>query len=253
MKKFLITAAVATALTATSAQAETNERHYAGPQLGGWTATNPQNGFLGGLTTALLDAGVANGVGTRYVATASAAGNTQTATPTVTNTFALSGNVTKDCSFYAGNNASARNLDFGTIGVRTGNNENVSDAFEMVAAATANVNSATAGCNFNNTVTITKANGSSGMVNAAPGGYDSSQFQANIPYLINASWTGVGSGSVANGSAQSLNVAANAGTANIAQGAWRSAFNMAIVAPVAAKALVAGNYSDTVTLTLAAQ
>ncbi|MDQ8758001.1 hypothetical protein RCO27_17380 [Sphingosinicella sp. LHD-64] len=239
-------AAVAIMSFAGTAAAQTNQTHYAGPL--GYTSTNPTG--LGALGAALLFAG---GFGTRYTAQAGALGNTQTATPTVTTNFALTGSVTKDCSFYAGNSAAATNIDFGQIGVRTGNNENVADAFEMVGPAVANINSATAGCNFNNTVSLAKANGVSGMVNSAAGGYDSNQFQANIPYTIAANWTGTTnqSGPQA-GSAQSLNVAANAGSNSIGQGAWRSSFNMLVTAAPATNALVAGTYSDTITLTLAA-
>ena len=71
----------------------------------------------------------------------------------------------------------------------TNSNTNVNSAFEMVSPASAVVNSTTAGCNFNNTVTLTKANGAQGLRNLAAGGYDSNQFQANIPYSVGASFT----------------------------------------------------------------
>ncbi|WP_243455742.1 hypothetical protein [Sphingosinicella sp. BN140058] len=250
MKKFISAALAATAmLGATSAQAQTSQLHYAG---GPFTISNP-SGIGGAIAAAANEAGMLLGVGTRYTANAGALGNTQTATPTVATAFALTGNVTKDCSFYAGNNGSATAIDFGQIGVRTGNNENVSDAFEMVGPAVAAITSATAGCNFNNSVTLTKLNGNQGLKNAAPGSYDSQQFQANIPYTVQANWTGTPQGTTANGIAQSLTVADTAGTNSVNQGAWRSAFAMAITAPPVNKGLVAGNYSDTLTLTLAAQ
>ena len=250
MKK-IITAALAatTMLGATSAQAQTSQRHYAGNIVGiPFTSTNPS-----GLGLLAAELGFAGGVGTRYTANAGALGNTQTATPTVATAFALTGSVSKDCSFYAGNNASATAIDFGTIGVRTGNNENVSDAFEMVGPAVAAINSATAGCNFNNSVTLTKLNGNQGLKNSAPGSYDSAQFQANIPYTVQANWTGTPQGTTANGISQSLTVADTSGTNSVNQGAWRSAFAMAITAAPVNKGLVAGSYSDTLTLTLAAQ
>lgn len=250
MKKILrgTVAALALVSFAGVAQAQTNERHYAGVVLGiPYTATNP-NGFQ----TFGLELGLALGVGTRYTAFADAPSNTETATPTVNVVFNLTGSVTKDCSFYSGNNAAARNIDFGVIGVRTGNNENVNDAFEMVGPAVANIESLTAGCNFNNTVTLTKTNGNAGMVNSAPGGYDSSQFQANIPYSVAADWTGIPVNTIGAGIPQSLNVATTQSTNQVSQGAWRSDFDLTITAPVAANALVAGTYSDTLTLTLAA-
>jgi hypothetical protein len=251
MKKFISAAIAATAIlgVAAPAQAQTNQRHYAGNIAGiPFTSTNPT-----GVGLAVSEGLFGVGIGTRYTANAAALGNTQTATPTVSTAFALSGSVTKDCSFYAGNNASATTIDFGTIGVRTGNNENVSDAFEMVAPAAAAITSATAGCNFNNSVTLTKANGNQGLLNSAPGSYDTAQFQANIPYNVSANWTGTPQGTTANGIAQSLSVGDTAATATVNQGAWRSAFAMAVVAPAVNKGLVAGSYADTLTLTLAAQ
>ncbi|WP_129792795.1 hypothetical protein [Sphingosinicella sp. CPCC 101087] len=246
-------AAIALVSMASAAHAQTDERHYAAtvPIFGNVTLTNP-SGFGGALAAGAFEAAIAFGVGTRYTAEADAPSDSVPATPVVNVAFNLSGSVNKDCSFYSGNNAAARNIDFGVIGVRTGNNENVSDAFEMVGPAEAEIESLTAGCNFNNTVTLAKANGNAGMVNAAPGGYDSDEFQANIPYRVEASWTGIAANTVGSGTSQSLNVATNAANAAITQGAWRSDFELEIEAPVAQRALVAGDYSDTLTLTLAA-
>src|SRR3546814_17928176 len=61
----------------------------------------------------LAEAGVALGLGTRYRAQADAPSDSETATPTVNVVFSLSGTVNRDCSFYAGNNSNARNIDFG--------------------------------------------------------------------------------------------------------------------------------------------
>ena len=73
------------------------------------------------------------------MATADAPADSVAATPTVNVVFNLSGRVNKDCSFYSGNNAGARNIDFGVIGVRTGDNENVNNAFEMTGPAEADI------------------------------------------------------------------------------------------------------------------
>lgn len=249
MKKIIggAIAAIAIAAVATPASAQTNERHYAGTLLGGYTITNP--GFLGTLAGEL---GVATQVGTRYTAQADAPADSETATPTVSVAFSLSGTVNKDCSFYSGNTASARNIDFGVIGVRTGNNENVNNAFEMVGPAEANIETLTAGCNFNNEVKIAK-NDVNGMVNSAAGGYDTDEFQANIPYNVKASWTGVAMNATTSGSAQSLTVSTTALDGIKQQGAWRSAMNIDIVAPaITGKGLVAGTYTGTTTLTLSA-
>lgn len=249
MKNILCGAVAAIALVAISAPAaaQTNERHYASPLFGGTTITNP--GFFG---TAAGELGVALQLGTRYTAQADAPGNTEQATPTVNVNFRLSGTVNKDCSFYSGNTASARSIDFGVIGIRTGNNENVNNAFEMVGPATAEIESLTAGCNFNNEVEISKDD-IRGLVNSAPGGFDTNEFTATIPYSVEANWTGVALNAQTTGSAQSLNVGVNANAAQKQQGAWRSAMNIDIVAPVVqGKGLVAGQYKGTTTLTLRA-
>ncbi|MEL0156413.1 hypothetical protein [Sphingopyxis sp.] len=251
MKKILTGAVAAIALVgvASPAAAQTNQLHYASPGPIPYTITNP--GFFGTLAGEL---GVALQVGTRYTATADAPSDSETATPTVNVAFNLSGTVNKDCSFYAGNTASATNINFGVIGVRTGNNENVNDAFEMVGPAVANVETLTAGCNFNNEVKIAK-NDPNGLVNQTASGYDTLQFQNNIPYAVTAAWTGVAVGAVTTGTGQSLTVASNDsdGLGSLQQGAWRSAMTIDFTAPaVTSKGLVAGNYTGTTTLTLQA-
>ena len=259
MKKILCgtVAAIALAAAATPAAAQTNQRHYAGTALGGYTITNPQPvniPFVGPVNLGQIagELGVATQVGTRYTATADAPSDSETASPVVNVVFTLNGTVNKDCSFYAGNNASARTINFGTIGVRTGDNENVGAAFEMVGAANADVETLTAGCNTNNTVEISK-NDIRGLVNNNPGGYDTAQFQANIPYSVNAAWTGVAQNAQAVGSAQSLNVPTTGNAGQIAQGAWRSTMTINFNAPaITSKGLVAGSYTGQTTLTLRA-
>lgn len=272
MKKILTGAVAAIALVgiASPAAAQTNQRHYAGTgtvnvNVGpfnfstpvNYTITNPQPvnvPFFGpvNIGAALGELGVAAQVGTRYTAVADAPSDSETATPTVNVAFNLSGTVNKDCSFYAGNNSNATNIDFGVIGVRTGNNENVNNAFEMVGPAFANIETLTAGCNFNNEVKIAK-NSSDGLVNQTASGYDTNQFQNNIPYTVSAAWTGVAFNAVTAGTPQSLTVGANALDGTLQQGAWRSAMTIDFNAPaVTSKGLVAGNYTGTTTLTLKA-
>lgn len=242
MKKFLTTAAAVAAMTlsATAAQADTFASTTVGTQFGqvgsffgipifGQVPTGAVYSQIGGVVT-----------------------NADTATPTVTNTWTINGNVTKDCSYYGGSSTS-HTLNFGQIGVNTLNNTSVNNAFDMLSPATANVNSTTAGCNFNNTVTISKANGANGLVNAAAGGYDSNEFQANIPYSVAASFTATTNQTgPAAGSAQTLTAATGDATKVGNYGAWRSSLNMLITAPTPGKALVAGNYSDTLTVELKA-
>ncbi|MCF8707404.1 hypothetical protein [Rhizorhapis sp. SPR117] len=247
-------AAIALAGFATSAAAQTNQRHYAGLPIVG-TATNPSDYHpLGFLPSAqdLADFVVTHGIGTRYTAETNSHGDSVAAVDRIDVEFSLSGTVNRDCSFYAGNNASARNIDFGVIGIRTGDNENVNSAFEMVGPATANIETLTAGCNTNNVVEINKDD-IRGLVNLAPGGYDTNEFQANIPYSVEARWTGVPLNSQANGTLQTLNVATNANAGQKQQGAWRSDLEINIVAPaVTSRGLVAGSYTGKTTVTLRA-
>lgn len=260
MKKFAMTAAALLATVSMNGAAlaathqTTNQLHYAGV---GYAITNPQNAPfpLNVLGIGAGELGVAFGYGTKYTATSSAPDDTEAATPTVSAQFTLTGSVNKDCSLYVGNTSAARNIDFGTIGVRTGNNENVNNAFEMAGDLNANIQTLTAGCNFNNEVSIQKGNSQDGlMLVGNPGGFDSSQFQTNIPYVVNASWTGVPLNYIGTGTAQTLTVATNQGSNSLQQGAWRSAMSIGITAPaITNRGLVAGTYSDTMTVTLAAQ
>lgn len=179
---------------------------------------------------------VANNIGT--------AGNAQAS-------FTLKGEVSQDCSFYSGNINTV--LNFGQIGINTLDNGGVDDAFDMVSAANAAIETNTAGCNTRNEVRITKTNGVAGMKSNYAGAFDGAQFQANLPYKVDASWTGVpaGAGS-ATASTQTLTVdTTEAGDVKV-QGAWKSHFNVNINVPVPTKSLVSGVYQDTLTIELAA-
>ncbi|MDP5281313.1 hypothetical protein Q9Q95_20475 [Sphingomonas sp. DG1-23] len=245
MKKLLSAAAVA--LLSTAGVAQANDIAFSGQTPGIFGGTTDHSSLLGyGIGLAL-----SGGVG--YNQWGLNDGNTQTASPTVTNTWLIKGTVTKDCSYYGGSSTS-HTLDFGTIGVNTNSNTNVNSAFEMVSPASAVVNSTTAGCNFNNTVTLTKANGAQGLRNLAAGGYDSNQFQANIPYSVGASFTATTNTSAgAVGSPLTVTAAEGDASKVWTGGAWRSDMTLTINAPnPTGKALVAGNYSDTLTVELKA-
>jgi len=263
MKKILCGTVAAIALVglAAPAAARTNERHYAGTGSVNLPIIGPVN-ISGGITNpnALLalglDIAVQNSttVGTRYTVEANAPNDRGTATPSVSVKFAMTGTVNKDCSFYSGNGYAdnVRNIDLGTIGVKVGDNENVNQAFEMAGDVEVEVETLTAGCNFNNKVEIVK-NDVNGLVNTAPGGYDTTRFQANIPYSVKARWFGVAQGAPTGGSNQSLTVSETQLSNNLLQGAWRSNMNIDIFAPaISSKGLVAGTYTGTTTLTLTA-
>lgn len=211
---------------------------HAGPNLSGPANPGPAQYYVGG----------ANGVNTPAVGN-----NSENASPTVTNSWTISGNVTRDCSVYTvGGTNGNHSIDIGQIGVNTQANVAQGDAFEMVSPIALDVTSWTAGCNFQNTVTLTK--GAQGLVNANPQGYDNTQFQANIPYsltaLFNSSVT-PNAPSSAHGKALTADV--NQASATGTYGAWRSRLMLQVRAPqITDRALVAGTYSDTITVTLAA-
>src|SRR5579875_3872687 len=215
-----------------------------------WNAM--QNGATGEISINGHDSGTItkNNSGSRYHQVFAASENTETASTTAGGTFTLTGTVDKDCSFYNGNGGSAHTINLGTIGVRTGDGDNVSIAFNQVQDASANVNTATAGCNFNNRVTITKAH--KGLENNTTSSYDPQEFTTEIPYAVDATWTGVAQGSQTRGQRELVVDANTTGAKFLDNGAWRSAFNMNIAIPAQSKGLVAGTYTDTVTVTLAA-
>lgn len=254
MKTILCGAVAAIALVgvAAPAAAQTNIRHYANPVLGATGSYDaPYNGAEAvGIT--LNELGLLGGIGTRYTVDADSHGDSTTAVQQIDVVFTLSGTVNRDCSFYAGNDAAARNIDFGVIGIRTGNNENVNSAFEMVGDAEVEIETLTAGCNTNNEVSISKDD-IRGLVNGNPGGFDTNEFQANIPYSVQASWTGVALNAQTTGTTQSLTVGTGANAALKQQGAWRSDMQIDIVAPaVTSHGLVAGTYTGKTTITLKA-
>lgn len=245
MKKILIGAATAVALIASSAASAQSLNTST-------TATgNILSGQVPGGTPVLLGLGTVGATYTQIGLNGLWNSNTGDVEQTTTNTWAITGNVVKDCSYYGGG-TTAHTLPLGQLGVFTNNSAANSNAFEMTNDVTVNVNSNNAGCNFNNTVTIAKGN-ALGLRNTAAGGYDSNQFQANIPYSVTSSFTGTTSQSAGvAGSAQSVNVSSSQLSNSGTFGAWRSSFDMVISAPAPTKALVAGSYSDTLTVTLAA-
>ena len=279
MKKILCGTVAALAIIgmASPAAARTNEKHYAGTGVVNvnvgpinlsapvdYTFTNPQPTninpipFLPPLMVnvgeVLGETGINLGVGTRYTVQATGSDDSETATPTVDVQFAMSGTVSKDCSFYSGNNytTNVRDIDLGVIGVKTGDNENVGQAFVITGNIDVDIQTLTAGCNFNNRVTIEK-DSVKGLVNTAPGSYDTDEFRANIPYTVSASWQGVPRGGPSAGSTQNLSVGDNSKSGFLLQGAWRSQMDINITAAALSdKGLVAGTYEGTTTLTLSA-
>lgn len=249
MKKLFTMAVAATALTAISAPAaaQTNTNHYKGSILG-LEANNPNSvaQFF------VWDPAVSNNLATQYTATADAADDTETAEQSISRAFTLRGNVSRDCSFYTGNNEAARTIDFGQIGIQTGDNENDDTAFEMVDDLEAEITTVTAGCNTNSEVRISK-NDIRGLVNNSGFGYDTNEFTANIPYSVTANWTGVNVGQVAAGTPQTLTLAANANESFKTQGAWRSRMSIDVNAQrINDRGLISGVYEGVMTVSLSA-
>lgn len=244
MKKLLATAAAI--MVATSGVAHADNIAFSGQTPGIFGGTTSHTSILGYGIGLILSGNVG------YNQAGLNAGNIETASPTVTNTWLIKGAVSKDCSYYGGS-STAHTLDFGTIGVNTQSSTSVNNAFDMVSAAVATVNSTTAGCNFNNTVKLTKTNGSQGLVNSAAGGYDTNEFQANIPYSVAATFNATTNQSAgAAGSSQTLTATTGDASKTGNYGAWRSDMTMIVTAPTPSLALVAGNYQDTLTVELKA-
>lgn len=165
-------------------------------------------------------------------------------------TFSMTGNVSTDCAFYTGTSNSL-SFDFGQIGVYVSDNTGAASAFTMVAPAAMNFDTNLAGCNTANTVSISKSD-IRGLVNIAGGGYDSTVFQANLPYEIAATYTAAPVNAVTAGISQTLTVAANANANQRTHGAWKSNMDIEVTIPQADLALLAGQYNGNFTVTIAA-
>lgn len=179
-------------------------------------------------------------------------GNSGTLSDDVTATFTLQGNVDAACVF----GGTLPVLDFGTLGIYADGSSGVEKAFTLVGAANGHVRTNLAGCNTANTVTITKGGLADGMVNtsAVTAGYDTNVFQANLPYSVFARYTagaeGVTGAATTRNFAQSVSTTGAPGIST--HGAWKSEMTIRVDIPVPTKALVAGEYSDTVTIELTA-
>lgn len=179
--------------------------------------------------------------------------NIGTASSSASATFSIRGRVDEACILGAGGDLD--NINFGRFGIYADASSTVENAFTSVGARNAHTRTNLAGCNTASSITITKNGGANGMTNddAVTGGYDSGQFQANLPYSVLARYAAVGQGVVGIPTVTNqltLGVADTTGSKN--HGAWKAAPAFRIDVPVPAKALVAGTYRDTVRVELAA-
>ena len=175
-------------------------------------------------------------------------------TASVTRNFILQGEVAKNCSYFIDSATNTQTIDLGAIGIHNGDNQPVGTLFNQIETIGVDNQSTGAGCNTDNKVTVTKTNGVNGLVNGTPGDYDSNQFTAHIPYsltvgLQDAVLQGAGAQP---GQFQSFSVATTASTGFLNLGAWRSTINVHATIPPQSLGLVAGTYSDTIVVTLAA-
>lgn len=267
MKKtaFLMAGVAVLALSATAASAQsintfsrgqyTNTSTVLGVVVPGTTVNVPSTGGLvgaiqNGLNT--VRANNSNATDSAWHATGISVGNVGGAGERFDNaTFSLQGTVSTDCAFYTGT-SNVLSFDFGQIGIYVSDNTGPAAAFTMVAPAAMNFDTNLAGCNTANTVSISK-NDIRGMVNTTGGGYDTDVFQANLPYIVTASYTAPSTNTVTDGSLQQLTVGAAANAAQSAQhGAWKSNMDIEVTIPQADLALLAGSYSGNFTVTVAA-
>ena len=182
------------------------------------------------------------------------AGDSGTTATSLTATFLISASISPSCVLGNGDGDLA-DVDFGTLGIYGDASNGIDNAFEMVDA-NSNGNSSTniAGCNTANTLTLEKTNLLQGLLNAesAASGFDPSVFQDNIPYSLSAVYVA--------GSPGQEGVSASGGKFTVdtteafdsrENNAWRSGLGIKVEIPATAKALVAGTYTDTVTVKIA--
>jgi hypothetical protein len=173
-----------------------------------------------------------------------------TDTPTVTVSFNLSGTVAQNCSYFSNSANNSQSINLGAIGIKNGNSQNIGSLFNQIDPIDVEITSTNAGCNTDNTVTVTK--GANGLSNPTTSGFDSSQFTNSIPYSVKV---GVGAatlaGTVGTGQFQTFTVPTTATTGSANYGAWRSSLDLMANIPAQSLGLVAGTYSDTITVTLA--
>lgn len=260
MKIASILAGVAiAALTASAASAQAvqviNKGQYQGtPGFLGIPAYNPN------ATTNVTDTvgGIANGLralnGGTNISAWHAVGLSASDTETAGNdgaTFSLKGAVSKDCVYYSGDN-STESFDFGTLGIYTGDNTGPNAAFTMVAPAVLTIQTNLAGCNTNNTVTLSRT--VADMTSDSNSGFDNTVFTNKLPYSVTASYQGA-SQVAGGGAAVGRTLTMAAGDLNEAQanGAWKSPMNLTVLVPTPSQALLAGNYTSSFEVLIAAQ
>lgn len=166
-------------------------------------------------------------------------------------TFSLKGTVSKDCVYYSGDN-STESFEFGSLGIYTGDNTGPNAAFTMVAPAVLSIQTNLAGCNTNNSVTLSRT--AADMTSDSTSGFDNSVFTNKLPYRVTASYVGA-TQTTGGGAAvpRSFSMLEGDLTESESNGAWKSPMNLTVLVPTPTKALLAGNYSGSFSVLIAAQ
>ena len=221
-----------------------------GEVVSGWTnaAQDPWNNDAGNRLNA--QTGNLPHISAIYFVGASA-GDVGTAIGNDGATFTLKGKVNTDCAFYSGS-SQAHTLDFGTLGIYATDNVGPALAFDMVAPATVSIYTNLAGCNTANTITVTKGS-VDGLVNTAnTGGYDSNVFTNKLPFKAVVNYTAAAHNDVAAGTVQTLTADVNDLSDFDTHGAWKSPLALHVTIPAPSASLLAGDYSGTVSVQIAA-
>lgn len=260
MKIASILAGVAiAALSASAASAQAvqviNKGQYQGTPGFFGPAYNPNvttnvTGTVGGIANGLRALNGGTNI-SAWHAVGLSAGDTETASLSDGATFSLKGAVSKDCAYYSGDN-STESFDFGTLGIYAGDNTGPNAAFTMVAPAVLTIQTNLAGCNTNNTVTLSRT--AADMTSDSQSGFDNNVFTNKLPYSVTASYQGA-SQVAGGGAAVGRTLTMAAGDLNEAQsnGAWKSPMNLTVLVPTPSQALLAGNYTSSFSVLIAAQ
>ncbi|UQV17111.1 hypothetical protein MU852_08920 [Brevundimonas albigilva] len=167
-------------------------------------------------------------------------------------TFTLEGTVSTDCAYYSGNN-NTETFDFGQLGIYAGDETGPAAAFTMVAPAVLSIQTNLAGCNTNNSVTLSRT--SVDLQNGNSSGFNQDVFQDTLPYSVTARYTGSAYNTGNGGAGIPRQLVLAAGAVNPAtenNGAWKSPMSLDVLIPVTAKALLAGEYTGQFTLEIKA-
>lgn len=165
-------------------------------------------------------------------------------------TFNLSATVAEDCSFFTG--GGDVDVDFGTLGIYNTSTQGLANAFRMTGDAEVSITTSVAGCNTANRLLVDKGGNAAGMTTDNTSGYDTNTFQANLPYRVIARYTAADGITTGVGIPRESRVNVGQGQDSKTQGAFKSAMTLEFLVPAAQKALVAGEYTDTVEVTLTA-